>query len=167
MPNLDTVIVGNIGAPHGVQGWVRINSFTEPADNLFSYPLLLESTGEWLTIKVEQFKPHGTGFVAKLEKIDDRDQAALLTNLKLAVLRAELPELIDDEYYWNDLIGLTVINEENIELGKIVDCFDNGANEVLVVKGAKEHLIPYVPEDFILDVDLEHKQMRVRWDAEF
>lgn len=168
--SLDPVVVGSIGAPHGVRGWVRINSFTEPGDNIFTYPLLLDTgkTG-WQPIELEKFQAHGTGFVAKLLSIDDRDQAALITNAKLAVQRTDMPELDNGEYYWADIIGLTVSNEENIELGQVVDFFTTGANDVMVVRGAdnKQHLIPYVPEMFILDVDLISKQIRVRWDAEF
>jgi len=163
------VVVGSIGAPHGVRGWVRVNSFTEPADNLFSYQLLLEAGNDnWQPIKVEKMQPHGNVFVAKLANVDDRDQAALITNAKIAVQREDLPELANDEFYWNDLMGLTVYNQDDIKLGQVVDFFATGANDVIVVRGESgEHLIPYVPEMFILDVNLETKQIKVLWDLEF
>jgi len=165
---LNTVVVGSIGAPHGVRGWVRINSFTDPSDNLFTYPLLLEDGNNWKPITIEKVQPHGTCFVAKLAKIDDRDQAALITNAKIAVKREDLPALDDDEYYWNDIIGLTVYNQDEVNLGQVADFFATGANDVMVVRGeGGEHLIPYVPEMFILEVNLESKQMKVRWDLEF
>lgn len=160
--------MGKVGAPYGVQGWVKIHSFTAPKSNLFSYPLLLESSRDWLDITIERFRPHGDGFVAKFVDINDRDQAALITNANLAVTRDSLPELDTEQYYLTDLIGLTVYNSENIELGKVVDFFETGANEVIVVRGdKKEHLIPFVLDMYVLDIDLSTKQMRVQWDAEF
>lgn len=164
------VIVGNIGAPHGVRGWVKINSYTEPKDNLFGYSLLIEvGHDNWQPLEIETFSPHGNGFVAKLAHISDRDQAALITNSKLAVERADLPELEDDEHYWADIMGLAVVNQDNVQLGKVVDFFATGANDVVVVRDeekGKEHLIPYVPEMFILDVDVPAGLMRVQWDPE-
>lgn len=171
-PKLDDVtpvIVGSIGAPHGVRGWVRINSYTEPSDNLFSYPLLLESgKNNWQPIAIEQVQPHGKGFVAKLEKIEDRDQAALITNLKLGVQRSDFPELEADEHYWADILGLTVFNQDGVQLGKVVDFFTTGANDVIVVRDAEqEHLIPYVPDMYVVDVNIADGTMQVRWDLEF
>lgn len=162
------VIVGSIGAPHGVRGWVRINSFTEPKDNLFTFPLLLD-TGHagWQPVEIEKVQPHGNAFVAKLAKIDDRDQAALITNAKLAVRREDMPEPESEQYYWADIIGLTVYNQDNVELGTVVDFFATGANDVIVVRSADhEHLIPFVPDMYVLSVDLVAKQMQVRWDLE-
>jgi 16S rRNA processing protein RimM len=162
------VVVGKIGAPYGVRGWVKVHSFTEPGDNLFGYPLLMqEHSVTWRPLQIEEFKVHGDGFVAKLAGVEDRDQAALITNAEIAVLRENLPELDSEEFYWNDLIGLTVINQDNIELGNIEDYFETGANDVIVVKGENgSHLIPFVPDMYVLDIDLSTKQMRVQWDPE-
>jgi 16S rRNA processing protein RimM len=171
LSNKEPVIVGSIGAPHGVRGWVRINSFTDPIDRLFDYQLLLETNNKaWQPLVIEKVQPHGKIFIAKLLKIDDRDQAALITNAKLAVPREQLPDL-DGEYYWADILGLTVYNHDNVVLGKAVDFFATGAgaNDVLVVRNEdddKEFLIPYVPEMYVLDVDLAQGQMRVCWDLE-
>jgi 16S rRNA processing protein RimM len=167
----EPIIVGSIGAPHGIRGWVRINSFTEPSDNLFNYKLLMQSSHDtWQHIEIEQVKPNGEIFIAKLKDVTDRDQAALITNAKLAVERDQLPDLDADQNYWADVLGLKVVNEIGIQLGIIVDIFETGANDVLVVKDEinnKEHLIPYVPEMFVLEVDLPAGTMLVRWDAEF
>lgn len=164
----NTVVVGKIGAPFGVRGWVKVHSFTEPTDNLFGYPLLMQGhANTWRAIEVEEFKVHGDGFVARLSGVEDRDQAALITNAELAVLRENLPVLDEEEFYWNDLIGLTVYNQDNLELGQVKDFFETGANNVIVVQGEKvEHLIPFVPEMFVLDINLSTKQMHVQWDPE-
>lgn len=166
MDNL--VVVGKIGAPYGVRGWVKMHSFTEPSGNLFGYPLLIqEHAANWRALEIEEFKAHGDGFVAKLVGVADRDQATLITNAEIAVLRENLPELDSEEFYWTDLIGLTVYNQDNIELGQIEDYFETGANDVIVVKSANgSHLIPFVPDMYVLDINLSTKQMRVQWDPE-
>ncbi len=170
---MNTVVVGKIGAPYGVRGWVKIHSFTEPLDNLFTYPLLLEAPRQnWRAAVIEEYKMHGDGFVAKLSGVDDRDQAALITNLQLAIKREDLPELETDQYYFNDLLGLQVYNQANIELGQVVDFFATGANDVMVVRRTvgdktKEYLIPFVLDMYITSIDLPNKKMQVDWDAEF
>ncbi len=162
------VVVGKIGAPYGVRGWVKVHSFTEPGNNLFGYPLLMQEHAiSWRAFEIEEFKAHGDGFVAKLAGVADRDQAALITNSEIATLRENLPELDTEEFYWADMIGLTVLNQDNIELGKVEDYFETGANEVIVVKGENgSHLIPFVPDMYVLDINLSTKQMRVQWDPE-
>ncbi|HSX20882.1 MAG TPA: ribosome maturation factor RimM [Gammaproteobacteria bacterium] len=163
------VVVGKIGAPYGVRGWVKIFSFTEPLTNLFTYKLLLQAPKELQAIAIEEFRAHGEGFVAKLVDIDDRDQAALLTNLQLVVDREDLPELETEQYYFADLIGLTVFNQDKIELGEVVEFFATGANDVMVVQSAKnkQYLIPFVLDEYIIAIDLPAKRMQVEWDAEF
>lgn len=163
------VVVGKIGAPYGVRGWVKIHSFTEPLSNLFAYPLLLETHKEgWQPIEIEQYKEHGDGYIAKFVDVEDRDQAALITNAQLAVYRESLPELEPEQYYFADLFGLKVYNQDHIELGLVVDFFATGANDVMLVQGAKkEYLIPFVLDMYILEIDLTAKIMRVDWDAEF
>lgn len=166
---MNTVVVGKIGAPYGVKGWVKVHSFTEPLANLFTYPLLIESRKEgWKSVKIEAFKEHGDGFVAKLVEVEDRDQAALITNAQLGVTRENLPELDEEQFYLNDLIGLTVFNQDDVELGQVLDFIATGANDVMVVQGKKkQHLVPFVLEMYILDIDLDTKRMRVDWDPEF
>ena len=161
------VEIGRIGAPYGVRGWVRVHSDTQPADNILDYGhWLLETAKGWQQQVLEKVKPHGNSFVAKFQGVDDRDQAALITNSKIAVHRDALPELEQGEHYWTDLLGLEVITDEGIRLGVITDFFETGANDVLVVKGEKEHLVPYVPDEYVLAVDREQKTMTVRWDLE-
>ncbi len=163
----DQIVVGKIGAPYGVRGWVKLHSFTEPAENLFSYPLLLSTKGGWQTIKIEQFKAHADTFVAKVVGIEDRDQAALLTNAEVAVQRADLPSPESGEYYWADLIGLNVYNQDNVCLGQVVDFFATGANDVIVIRGEHgEHLLPYVLDEFIVSIDLDKQRMDVHWELE-
>ena len=86
--------------------------------------------------------------------------------------RALLPKLKSEEYYWSDLIGLAVKNQQNVDFGNITDVFATGANDVIVVKdvaksdSGQERLIPYIAQ-VILAVDLGAKTMLVDWDSDF
>ena len=106
--------------------------------------------------------------VVKLQGIDDRDAAMACKSKQIAVPRASLPKLKGEEYYWSDLIGLSVKNQQNVDFGKIADVFATGANDVIVAKSenGQERLIPYIAQ-VIVEVDLNAKTMRVDWDADF
>jgi 16S rRNA processing protein RimM len=110
---------------------------------------------------------HGKGIIARLESIHDRDEAARLLGAEIAVNREQLPPAPEGEYYWADLIGLTVQNHKGITLGQVDHLLETGANDVLVVKGDRERLIPFLLEQVILDVDLAQRLLRVDWDEDF
>lgn len=168
---INIVVLGRIGAPFGVVGWVHLHSYADPSENILSYPLWQirrAPTEPWQQIRVLKARAHGKHFVALLEGCGDRDQAQRYTNAEVGVHRSELPELDADSHYWADLVGLTVVNEEGICLGKVDSLFATGANDVLVVQGdTKEHLIPYVPGEYILSIEKETQLITVHWDPEF
>lgn len=163
------VVLGRIGAPFGIHGFVHVHSFAHLPQDLLKYdPWHLKIGGQWQPFKVIEARPHGKGFVAKLGKCEDRDEAAKLTNLDIGIHREKLPDLETGDYYWVDLLGLNVLTEDGHCLGKVTELFETGSNDVLVVQGeTREHLIPYVPEEYIVSVDLNAGEMRVRWDPEF
>ncbi|MFU8815714.1 MAG: ribosome maturation factor RimM [Pseudomonadales bacterium] len=158
-----TVVVGRIGAAHGVAGAMHVTSFTVPPENILEYrPWLLEDGGGYREVKVRSLKVHGTGFVAQLAGIEDRDRAQALAGTLIAVPRDALPALDpDEEYYWQDLVGLTVVNTAGSELGEVVRLLSTGAHDLLVV-GADETLIPFVAA-FVLEVDLAGRRILVEW----
>jgi 16S rRNA processing protein RimM len=119
-------------------------------------------------LKVESAKIHNDVLVVKLQSIDDRDAAFACKGKQVAVPRASLPKLKKDEFYWSDLIGLNVRNQQNVDFGKIVDVFATGANDVIVAKSdtGQERLMPYIAQ-VILEVDLNAKTILVDWDADF
>ena len=98
---------------------------------------------------------------------NDRDQAEALAGAIIAIQREQLPELEDAEFYWADLIGLAVQTQEGVELGHVDHLFETGSNDVVVVKGDRERLIPFVMDQVIQSVDLESRLMVVDWDPEF
>lgn len=159
------IIVGKIGSTYGVKGWVKVISFTEIALDILNFsPWYLESPTGWEKIKVEDGRPHGKAIVVKLPGYNAPEQARLLTGKKIAVTQSQLPALEKGEYYWSDLEGLSVINQHNEVLGKVIYLINTGANDVLVVKGDKEHAIPYLPGTVILKIDLEKKEIHVDWE---
>jgi 16S rRNA processing protein RimM len=158
------VIVGQIRGLYGVRGWVKVFSYTDPITNIINY-------SPWFVnqkmFAVSQAKAHGKGIIAKFESINDRDEAATLLGAELAIDHEQLPATATDEFYWHDLIGLTVINHEDITFGKVESLIATGANDVLVVSGERERLIPFVMNDVILEVNLVEATLRVNWDVDF
>ncbi len=70
------------------------------------------------------------------------------------------------EYYWEDLIGLEVINQDKVVLGRVSNLVDTGSNNVLVINGSKEHWVPYI-DPFLVSVDVDNQQIIVDWDEDF
>jgi 16S rRNA processing protein RimM len=164
--SIDTeyVVIGKIGAPYGIKGWLKITSFTESIPAILDFdPWYLEDSHSWKRIKIVDGRPHGKGIVVKFTGYDTPEAARLLTGKSIAINRSQLPKLKQEEYYWSELEGLTVINQRNEVLGKISYLMATGSNDVLVIKGEKEHAIPYLPE-VITHIDLNEKVMHVNWD---
>lgn len=155
--------MGRIAAPFGVKGWVKIQPFSEDPRALKDFESWRVGRGEQHThYTVEAVQDHGTALVAKLGGIDDRDAAYALRGQEVAVARRDLPPPEENAFYWSDLIGLTVINREGVELGKVASLMETGAHDVLVVKGQREHLIPFVAA-FVGIVDQDEGTVEVDW----
>lgn len=162
------IAVGKFGAPHGVRGWLKVYSYTEPASNILNYhPWMIETNHGWQQVEVLESKPLGTAWVVQIKGCEDREKARDYTNCIIAVDRDQLPPLPKGEYYWADLIGLEVINEKGLSLGKISRFIETGANDVMVVSGEKEHWLPYLIGDVIKTIDLKTGKIEVNWDEEF
>ena len=167
----DWVILGKVVGLYGIQGWIKIESYTRPRDAIFKYGSWQIGTKQgWQSLAVKTGRPQGPGLVAKLHELSDRDQARMLIGATIAVARDQLPPTAEREFYWADLEGCTVINRAGIELGKVSHLLATGANDVLVVQqlddAGGEHLIPYI-DDVIDRVDLESKTIQVDWDENF
>lgn len=159
-----TVVLGRILGVYGVRGWLKVFSETSPLENIFSY-------APWLINGVEQqvvaWRRHGKGLVAQLEGYDDRDQARALSGKTIAVRRDQLPPPSADELYWVDLQGLRVETQEGVPLGQVTHLIETGSNDVMVVRGERERLVPFVWGQFVLDVDFDTGRVLVDWDPEF
>jgi len=164
----EILLLGKISGVFGVKGWVKIFSHTSPIQQIVSYsPLYLRYKSGWQAIEVVKGQKQGKAVVAQLEGIDDRDQAFALIGTEIGIRQDQLPTLQSGSYYWSELQGLTVVNQQQIELGCVDWLFSTGSNDVLVVKGEKEHMVPWIEESVIIAVDQEKKQILVDWDADF
>lgn len=170
----DRVILGRIGRVYGIQGWVRLQSFTDPIENLAEYQHF-EVLGRSPTpsLEMDGIQFHGSGLIAHFVGYDTPEVARNLTGLELAVLRKDLPPLAPGEYYWHQLQDLRVVNVAGEDLGRISHLLETGANDVLVVRGdagsidERERLIPYLKERVVKAIDLEQGVITVDWAADF
>ena len=162
------VVMGQLGTPFGVKGWVRIFADTEYPDSLLDYPVwYLETATGWQAFEIEAAEMHAKGLVAKLAGIDDRDLIASMRNRKIAVPRSELPQTEDGEYYWSDLIGLSVVNLAGESLGKVTQLLETGANDVLVLRDVDtERLLPFV-DAVVKSVDIPAALITVDWGLDY
>jgi len=160
------VIVGKVAGVFGVKGWIKVRSETDPATNILQYsPWYLNNDGTWQRYEVQEGQRHNKGLIAHLKDCDDRDLAASLVGYQIAVDRSQLPQTEEGEFYWSDLIGLKVVNRQDVELGEVKGLMQTGANDVLVVQNGKnELLIPYVIDHYIDKVDLEKRRIIVDWE---
>jgi 16S rRNA processing protein RimM len=172
--------MGRIVAPYGIFGWLKVQVSTESIDSLFDYPEWWIGRDDnstqpgiknspWLKYTVENVKIHNDTLIVKLKGVNDRDAAFALKSKHVAVPREAFPEAEEGEYYWSDLIGLNVTNQQNVVLGEITDVFETGANDVIVIKDTKdgkERLLPFVDQT-VLDVSLANKSMLVDWPIEW
>lgn len=169
------IILGKIGAVYGIKGWLKIHSYTEEPEAIFDYsPWVLNLGGNKQNVEVSEWRRHNNGLIAKFSDINDRNDAQLRTGAEIIVADEQLPELPEGEFYWRDLIGMDVVNEQGYNFGKVTDIMETGSNDVLVVKanrndafGKKERLIPYLEDQVIKSVSLDNKQIDVDWDPGF
>ncbi|MCU7876059.1 MAG: ribosome maturation factor RimM [Candidatus Thiodiazotropha sp. (ex. Lucinoma kazani)] len=168
MSHDELIIMGRVSGLFGIRGWLKIYSHTSPRDGIVDYQTwYLKQGGNWKQYKLTAGHSQGKGVVAQLDGISDRDQAAELVDCEIAIQHTQLPELEPDEYYWTDLQGLRVVNIEGVELGVVSHLFETGANDVMVVKGERERLIPYTTGEAVQSVDLDAGILLVDWDPEF
>ena len=192
----EPILLGQINGIFGVKGWCKVFSDTEPRENILTYrrwllrPVAAGNDAAWREVKVLDGRRQGKTIVAQLEGIDSPEAARALSGSQIGIMRSELPALAADEFYWSDLLGLTVVrvqsaveggsaegtSNENaaLKLGLVSRVFPTGANDVLVVvpegmpaTTKNEILIPWVTGSVILKVDLEQREIVVDWDPDY
>ncbi|GMR17112.1 MAG: ribosome maturation factor RimM [Gammaproteobacteria bacterium] len=161
----DPLVLGRISGLFGVKGWVRVHSYTEPRRAILDYGgWLLWREDNWLAAQVAEGREHGKSVVVRLEGVADRDAAAAYVGADIGVAREQMPEPAAGRYYWADLEGLEVVHRDGRPLGKVAYLLATGANDVLVVQGEREILVPFVTDEVILDVDLAAGTISVDWE---
>nr|VFK44853.1 MAG: 16S rRNA processing protein RimM [Candidatus Kentron sp. TC] len=164
------IVIGRIGAVYGIHGWVKIRSFTVPVENVLDYSpweLRLPNGKRHTEVAVAEGRKYRNGCLARFASHPDRDAALELVGADIAIMRDRLPPVGEEEYYWEDLIGCRIVTRNGADLGCVKRLMETGANDVLVVAGERERLVPFVFGDVILAVDLADRMIRVDWDAEF
>jgi 16S rRNA processing protein RimM len=167
-------VIGRITAVFGIKGWLKVYSFTDPRDGVLNYRnWTLVQDGKRIPVKLEEGRRQGQGIVIRLKGVDDRDVAQRYCGADIQVSTEQLPELPRGDYYWYQLEGLAVFTIEDECLGTMHHMLETGANDVLVVQASpasidqRERLIPYLPDEIVMQVDLANKRMVVDWDPEF
>lgn len=167
--NQDWLVIGRFGRPHGIKGMITVLPFTEPRENILDYTQWhAHINNQWQPLNVLKTSINNKSILAQIEGYPEREQVAQLTNVDIAVNRNQLQPLNPDEYYWHELIGLQVINQEGTMMGMVSEIIPTGSNDVLIVTGDNQrHLIPYLPNDVILEVNLKKQLITVDWDSDF
>ena len=161
------ILLGRVLGAFGVRGELKLQSYTDPPARLLKYqPWILVHRGAEREIAGAKGRDTAKGVLLTLPDVTDRDQAEALAGAEVWVPRSRLPAPKPGEYYWVDLEGLRVVNREGVVLGTVSHLFETGANDVIVLAGERERLIPFL-DDFVLDVDFESGQLTVDWDSEF
>ena len=159
------VVMARVLGPFGIQGWVRLKTFTETPDGLARHPAWwLRTKAGWVSADLEEFKVRPAAVSAKLAGVDDRNAAEALQGQDIAVARDDLGEAAEGEFYWVDLVGLAVVNLQGEALGQVEELLRAGGSDVLVVRGERERLIPFIA-DFVKSVDRAARRITVDWEA--
>ncbi|HIE1098971.1 MULTISPECIES: ribosome maturation factor RimM [Stenotrophomonas] len=163
------ILLGRIVGAFGVRGEIKLESWTEPRSAIFRYqPWILRSpNGQESTFEGARGRDSGKHLVARFPGVEDRDTVEAMHGTEVYVARSALPPPKPDEYYWVDLEGLDVKTTEGVALGQVSHLFSTGANDVVVVRGDRERMIPFVQPDFVKSVDFEANLVVVDWDPEF
>lgn len=167
MQNDKTINIGKVIGLHGVKGWLKILSFSSPPENIFNYKSLIISNKYINQIfHIEDSRKQGKKILIKLDNIDDRTSAESLKESDIYIQRSDLPQLSEDTYYWEDLLGFNVFNQNNIKIGNVDSFIETGSNDVLIVKTAKNKniLIPFIMNKSIKIVNIESHYITVDWE---
>jgi len=165
----ELVLLGRVHGAFGIRGELKLESFTDPATAIFRYQpwLLRDAQGNDRELAGARGRESAKGLVATFPGVGDRDAAEALRGSELFAPRSALPPPKPGEYYWVDLEGLRVVNLEGVDFGTVSHLFSTGANDVLVARGDRERMIPFLEPDYIRSVDFDAGVVTVDWDADF
>lgn len=168
------LVVGKFTSSYGIKGWIKIHSFTDPIDNIGEYdPLYIRRQDRWEALEVERIQRHAKGLIAKVKGCDNRESTPRYCGSEIGIEKKQLPLLGTGDFYWSDLEGLTVKNQQGEVFGAVEYLIETGANDVLVVKATdesiddQERLIPYLVDQTVVCVDTQAGIITVDWDADF
>jgi len=148
---------------------VRIESWTQPRTAIFTYQpwLMCRPNGEEFSLNAINGRQQGQQLIVRLPQVNERLQAQALYDTQIYVPRSALPPPQPGQYYWVDLEGLSVQTVDGVPLGKVSHLFATGANDVVVVQGERERLLPFLEDEVIRRIDFAAGLMVVDWDVDF
>jgi len=158
------VELGRVTGVFGIRGWIRVRSHTVPPEGILRYRRWNIAGREW---QVADGHPQGDTVVAGLQGLEDRDAALRLRGATIEVPRSALPKAKRGEFYWTDVLGCEVVSTSGAKLGTLSSVTSNGAQDVMVVAGERERLIPFVSGPIVKSVDPVAKQIVVEWEPEY
>lgn len=159
----DLIPVGRIAGTHGIRGQVRLHSYSGNVESLSAAGTvtLKKPDGTCLSVRLKRVSPNSSKILLSIAGIESIEQAQPLIGSELCLTREQFPETGEDEYYWCDLLGLDVVTDTGVELGRLVDILETGANDVYLVKDShREYMIPAVAS-VIKKIDLAASRMTV------
>lgn len=173
-PDVDTLMkIGQLRKPYGIKGWLWVFSDTEEREAIFDMqPWWMKTATGMKPLTVKQWRQQGSGLVAQFEQVPDRNIAETMHGVSIWVTKDALPEPEEDEFYWSDLVGLQVLNEQDEYLGDIAEMFDSGAHDIMRVAANsdsldnEERLIPWHKQT-VLQVDMAEKKVLVAWPSDY
>jgi len=162
--NEKMIIVGCLGTSHGVRGWIKITSYTDPDTNILNYnPWYFKTHGIYTPVNVIEKRIQGPYLVAKLQGCDTPEVAKTWTGREISVPRSTLPPCKDNEFYWSDLEGLQVIDTAGHVLGTLENLMATGSNDVMLISGNKMLQIPFIMHDVVKSVSIDKGTITVDW----
>ena len=166
----DNIVVGRLGRTFGVKGWQHLQSFTSPRDNVLSYqPWFLreQKDGQWRQLEHCEIQNHKDGYIVRLAGVEQREQAQVYSGSLIGVSSEVLGDTEDNEFYWHDLIGCEVANEQGHILGRVTGLLETGAHDVLqIAQSGEALLIPFV-DPYVVDVQIPQRRIKVMWQSDW
>lgn len=164
----EILVLGQFGSAHGVKGHVKLHSFTQNEDSILNYqPWLIKFKNGWQTENFVNAEKRTKFFSVLMENCHNRDHAERYKNCEIGIYKNQLHTLDDSEFYWHELIDMTVINTEGENLGKVTQLVETGANDVLIVEGEKRHLIPFLLGESVVEIKRDQAEITVNWQKDF
>lgn len=164
MQNERIVVLGKVRTAVGLAGWVKIQSHTQPPENILNFRTWqVCRAGAWMPMDVAERRAAGAEVQVRMEGCANRDAAELLRGLEVGVFRHELPAPEPGQYYLDDLLGFEVLASSGGRLGRLDHFLDTPAHPLMVIAGEAQTLVPMVKER-VLGIDFDRRSITVDWE---
>jgi 16S rRNA processing protein RimM len=159
----DFLLIGKVARPHGLRGQVKVYSYASSFDSFFAgRKVYLNQNEEMKALLILEAKVQAQSVLIHFQGLDNRQQAEAISGCSLYIDEKDLQVLPEGEYYWYQLIGSRVYNDQGRFLGLLDEIFSTPAHDIWVIRDDKKELLLPAVEDFVLSVDLPQKEIRVR-----